>query len=329
MSGTEQEKCPGCGRPLYSDRPSCLYCEYERPIDAQKKIEMKKKLVSKGLGFQTSATPAPKSAETSASAPLICPSCRKPLKPGSKFCSGCGSKIVEPPKSAPPEPEPAPKPKISGKFVPKHFDSAKPSEWRQRMTPANLLWLLGAVFFIISSRLPFGTIPTTEISAGTSRSIPVDFPGMLWIPALAIAAFTILSAVNLKFPGGGIYDKPFKFGFLLAVTIYNFAALRQTFLNAMDLIVLYIFFLILLYAAGRMRNFLERFEPWSAAALLTGVYFFLLAISLKSSLLSNSGANPVHNAGFYLLLISSILFLVGSFLKRGAAVETFSEEPAA
>jgi hypothetical protein len=328
VSGTDREKCPGCGRPLYSDRPSCLYCGYERLLEAREIIEMKKNLVSKGLGIQTSDAPAPApgSGETPVQKPLFCPNCRKPLKPDSKFCSGCGSKTEEPAKSTPSAPEPAEKPKTIGTFTPKKAALPKPSEWRRHLNPSSLSRLIGFVVFSISNFLTFGAIQITETSSGANRTVPVDFPNILWIPALAIAVFIALSAVNLKFPGGSIYNKPFKFGFLFAVTIYNFAGLRQTFLNSWDLIVLYVLFLISLYAAGRMRKFFERFAPWSAAALLTSVYFFLITISLKSGLLSKTGWNPINNAGFYLLFISSILFLAGSYTNRGEAVESYPEE---
>lgn len=58
------------------------------------------------------APPPPPAAPAAAAAANVCPSCKKPIEPGARFCGSCGAPIAAAPRpaAAPPTPPPPPRP---------------------------------------------------------------------------------------------------------------------------------------------------------------------------------------------------------------------------
>jgi len=325
LSGSGQEKCPECGRPIYADRPSCLYCGYELPLEEKRKLELKKDLVSKSLGLKT-----PLKTETATLSPEagICPACAAAARPGAKFCPKCGAEIKTPRKQTatadkPQKKTPAPFQKLET-FIRAKTETAPPVAF---FTPGNICWLAAAIFFIIASRIPLGAIRVSERATGAEFIQYINFPAVLWAVFIPVIGLMILSIMNAGFPGGGVQSRQFKLSFLAAITLITLVILPwQLVISAWDLIFVYLVMLAIILHAGKRGTFYESFEPYSAATLICGVYFLLVTISLKSKLLAKTGFGPGNNAGFCLLLLFSIGVILGSFLNRRKTAGTQARE---
>jgi hypothetical protein len=299
-------------------------------MDEGRKLRLKKELVSKSLGIEIEAsatvrTTGDRAAPAAAAEPENCAKCGKPLKPGAKFCPGCGAKVeaLAQKTEAQPAQPPAGESKKADRISFRRFINRPADRAVSYPTPGNICWCLAFVLFAAASRLPLGTIPPIKTNIGISMPQQIDFPTILWIPFLLIFISMVLSIVNLKFPGGGAGNKRFRLSFLAAVTVYNFIFLRaQLLAGAWDLMSVYIVFLLIYFVSGRAKSYFEKFEQYSAAVLLMGGYVLLVSFFLKTDMLTHTGANPVNNVGFYLLLFSSILIVAGSFFKRNEITET-------
>ncbi len=317
MDGAEEMKCPVCGRKLYPDRPSCLYCDYERPLDDNVKTLLKKRLVARSLGMEDSE-------EEAAEQLAACPSCGKRMKTDAKFCAGCGARA-----DAANQPRPAAPPPIADrKSAPaidridwKWSSSAlfnRPAE--VKLSIGNILWAAGIFLALASTQLPFGVVPEERTMLGLKPEWPVPFPAELLIPLFAIGALMPLSILNFIFPGG-IQGKPFRRGFVIFWLLFIFLFLRGIYTGSSGMIFAVIAVLAVSFASKRMRARLDVYEPYSAAALLMCSVTLLITLSLRNELLAKAGAGTFSGAGFPALFVALAAIIAGSVFKAAELQE--------
>jgi len=318
LDGAEEMKCPVCGRKLYPDRPSCLYCDYERPLDDNVKTLLKKRLVAKSLGMEESA------AEEATTVGGVCPACGRKMKPEAKFCPGCGARAdasatpVPAAGSAPPATKSAPSiDRIDWKWSSSHLFN-KPAE--VKLSIGNILWTAGIFLALASTQLPFGVVPEERTMLGLKPQWPVPFPAELLIPLIVIAAMIPLSILNFVFPGG-IQGKFFRRGFVIFWLLFIFLFLKGLYTGSSGTIFAVIAVLAVSFAGKRMRARLDLYEPYSAAALLMCSVTFLISLSLRNELLSKAGAGVFSGGGFPALILALAAIIAGSVFKAAELQE--------
>jgi hypothetical protein len=344
------EKCPQCGRQIYANRPSCLYCGWRRPISTEQKRELQKELIGKmgAPGWETKPAAEPGSAAAPSVPPAaaarreqlspVCPKCLKPMKPGAKFCTSCGAGMDEPPaRAAIGDPGPravrraAERNDVSAQAAPqppagaggkrqnfRFFSSGERSASVSNIiNPPNGLWLAGIVLFIIAARLPFGFLPPMKTGALTSSPQPAPFPSVLLIPYAAIFIFMILSMIGAGLPGG-LNGKYFFPAFSGAASVYLIAPAILSFRKEYFALML-IFFVIYLIALRIMLrkpgSVLNRLRDYEALVIQTAVFILIISFFLKPELLSAAGLGFTGNKGLYTHLAAVICIIAGSYLK--------------
>ncbi|HOO55898.1 MAG TPA: zinc ribbon domain-containing protein [bacterium] len=317
-----KEKCPNCGRTIYSNRPSCLYCGWERPIDENEKIELKKELVKHSLGLDE------KDGKKSAPPKQIkCRKCGNILKPDAGFCTGCGTKTVY---SAPASETTVSSNQTTEKTEFKMKEPTAPSIYTIMMpdfkSRGTILWIVSAALFFLAAHFPFGIIPPEEIRTGFRAEWPVPFPRELVILSILVVIFMSLSLINFMFPGKDLKNRYFRIAFTLSGILYFVFFIRPLFVNTGTMIFAFVVFIVISCSIKWLRDFLDKMEPYCAVVFLMNTFIFILILFLKTELLPQTKGAITGNAGFLLYLISLLSGIAGCLVKRSEQPEVAAPE---
>jgi len=305
----KQEKCPNCGRLIYIDRPSCLYCGWKRPISKQERADLQKKLLGVEAAPQKKAPATPAKTE----APSTCPNCLKPVKSDAKFCTGCGG-ILDKPKII--KPTEATFSTIIQTATPKSqfsLPSFSPQKRALYKHPTHILWLIGAFLFFVTILLPFGILPPIQAHSGVGDPFPVPFPKLFLIPYAVIFCLMLSSLTDID-----LYvisqNKTFRISLAVAGVVFLFFIYSFYFVNRGLFFGLLVFYALYLLAVRTSKKFLERLPEEAALILIADVYILLFTLFLKKQILSTTGAGISANRGFYIHLVAVMLILAGCLL---------------
>lgn len=165
------EICRNCGRKIYSDRPSCMYCGVERNLDATVKTAMKKRIVEKALGKDVEDMADPEILAGAQSATVhgdsykLCPRCGEHVPAERNFCSACGQNVRNVSVSSSSvlpkrKPEPSANFEMSlPTYVAVSHDSSNGIDTAIK-SPGIILIAVSMLFFCIAVFVPFGIIPS-------------------------------------------------------------------------------------------------------------------------------------------------------------------------
>ncbi len=322
MESPENEKCPKCGRPIYIDRPDCMYCGYERPIDKKQKKRMKKRLVSRSLGIEEEFDTEPDDNRIVIKI-RNCPSCNRALAPGAKFCTSCGTHI------APELPTPVSINKKYGMMAAEKKENLpevqpiieeQPGEPEMPYEPPMpiphktiILWSVSIIFLIFTQVFPFGRTPDTGFRTGAPTGIVIGFPGVLWFLYALILAFLIMMAFDLTIP---VPDRFKNIRGLMAVEMAVCIILAGEIFRSLSSIgIISVMFIFAVLGTGKLIGKRDAASNFNSFALFaTTLLMLILTPMIKGAMLSDTGANPLNNVGFFSHLILNILLLTGAYL---------------
>ncbi len=309
MEEKKQEKCPNCGRLIYIDRPSCLYCGWKRPISKQERTDLQKKL----LGVEAEPQKKTNTPPAKTAAPSICPNCLKPVKSDAKFCTGCGGTLSKPETIKPTETSfstiiPAAAPK-----APFSLPSFSPQKRALYKPQTHILWLAGAFLFFVTILLPFGILPPIQAHSGVGDPFPVPFPKLFLIPYAVIFCLMLSSLTDID-----LYvisrNKTFRIFLAVAGVVFLFFIYSFYFVNRDLFFGLLVFYVLYLLAVRISKKFLERLPEEAGLILIADVYILLFTLFLKKQILSTTGAGISANRGFYIHLVAVMIILTGCLL---------------
>lgn len=321
MDKAENEKCPVCGRPLYAGRPECIYCGYERPIDNNLKKKMKQRLVSKTLGREDEFDPDLDDDTSTIIQIKNCPTCNRTLSPGAKFCTACGTPVGQE------LPEPV---SINEKYgqiagrtderipdvIPMEESGAAatgPAPEPAVPVPKQtaVLWACALLFFVFTQVFAFGQTPNPQYRTGVTTGIVVSLPAVLWYFYMLIMTFMILIVFDIELP---LPDRFKNLTALMGIEILPALIISSDiFWSLPRLAILIVLFIASAVAVARLTVNIDEKKFFNACALFSAALLMLIITPLiKTTILSDTGANPLHNKGFYSHLILNMLVLAGS-----------------
>jgi len=329
LSEPKLEKCPQCGRQIYENRPSCLYCGWRRPISAEKKRELQRNLIGiepveefkKDASSVIRATASPES-------PSACPKCGNPLKPGAKFCTGCGTKMETPSAQTAPsiasqqttewqESQPADgESKKKGVFT-VYSSEKRPASETALLSIENIVWAIGILMFIATLVTPYGILPPMKSGIFTGLPQPVRFPLLLLIPYILIFTFMVFSIAGMSLPGGlnGKYFFPiFCLAALIFVLIIAAVSFRKGFFVP-ALVCLIVYLIVLKLILKKSKSFLNRLNDYEALILMISIFVIIFSAFLKMELLSETIKGIRGSLGAYFHYLACLLFAIGTCLK--------------
>ncbi len=308
MEDKKQEKCPNCGRLIYTDRPSCLYCGWKRPISGQERSELQKKL----LGVDSEPNKHTNGAPAKTAAPSICPNCLRPVKQDAKFCTGCGGNLIAPEKQKPSALSFAPIVPATVRKPPFSVPSFSSDNMRAYKPPTHTLWLAGIILFLAGSLLPFGILPALKAQSGIGDPWPVQFPRILYLTYTIIILLVFLSVTDFE-TREILKNRKVRTASACAGAFFLFL-LFGLFFNKTYFFVLFFFYAGYVFLIYKSTAFFSRLPQYASLVLVTDLYVLLITLFLKNQILPTTGAGFLANRGFYVHLAAIFIILAGCLI---------------